>query len=147
MVIRRITDPSEEINIMKKLDDALPIRLFDRDNCKEIVKRMTENAVFFVAFSDWTEEPIGYIAFYANDLETKMAYITSICVAQTVQGIGVGSELLETAVSEAKRLGMTTMSLEVLRSNKKAIDFYRSKGFALGDDGKNKTQYMKKSLA
>ncbi|SCY04391.1 Acetyltransferase (GNAT) domain-containing protein [Lachnospiraceae bacterium XBB2008] len=146
MEIRRITDAIDEIRIMKVLDDALPIRLFDRDNCDEIVKRMTENAIFFVAFDDYKEGPLGYIAFYANDHVTNMAYITSICVRESFQGIGVGSKLLETALNEAKRQGMSTMKLEVLKSNEKAIRFYISKGFRQSSDDLNGSLYMEKCL-
>lgn len=146
MEIKRIIDPMEEIRVMKLLDDALPIRLFERENCDVIVKRMTEMAIFYVAYEEQNEEPLGYVAFYANDLETKVAYITSICVNKLAQGSGVGGRLLEAAVSESKHRGMTMMKLEVLKSNANAIRFYKLKGFIQSGEKTNKSIYMEKEL-
>lgn len=142
--IREIADCEEKISIMKACDDAFPIKLFERADCEEIIKRITTFALFFAAFNkDNDKESVaGYVAFYANDVETKTAYISNIGVLEEYQEKGIGGDLLDVVIDNAQKEGMCKIRLEVLNSNEKAIDFYRHKGFSFAEKGKENTSYM-----
>lgn len=73
--------------------------------------------------------PVGYAAIYANDIQTKAAYITMIGVLEEYQRSGVGSKLMAACVRTAREKGMDSVRLEVLNSNQKAVSFYKKCGF------------------
>lgn len=58
-----------------------------------------------------------------------LAEIETIAVATEVQGVGVGSRLLQTALQEARLAGATEVELEVRPSNQAAIRLYARAGF------------------
>ena len=148
--ITRIDERSEKIDIMKACDDAFPIRLFDRENAKEIVDRIDRFALFYAAKKSDTLETAGYVAFYANDKEGHTAYITGIGVLEEFQHENVGRGLIETVFSESMDRGMKKVRLEVLKSNHNAIGFYKHMGFDFEDSSaetdKEPTRYMVKDL-
>ncbi|MBO4910270.1 MAG: GNAT family N-acetyltransferase [Lachnospiraceae bacterium] len=147
--IRKVDNRSEKIDIMKKCDPAFPIKLFDRENADETVEKTVRYAEFFVAEDD-TDGAVGYVAFYANDRESSIAYISNIGVLQEHQHESIGSELLKTAFKESVSAGMKKIRLEVLSSNRRAIGFYLHWGFEYEDGTEAQDQggscYMVKSL-
>ncbi|MCR4874147.1 MAG: GNAT family N-acetyltransferase [Clostridia bacterium] len=85
---------------------------------------------------------VGFVAFYANNLETKQAYITQIAVLKDYQKMHIGSELLNTCLKIAKKAGMETCRLEVNNCNVNAITFYKKKGFTPDGDASKDSKYM-----
>lgn len=147
--IKEVIDNDEKIQIMKECDAAFPIRLFDRDNSDEIVYKITQKAFFYAAYKSISKEEscnVGYVAFYANDLENKNAYISNIGVCNEMQEKHIGSMLMETCLKVAKEAGMVKMRLEVLDTNVKAIAFYKKWGFTYEGEAGESSVYMKKNL-
>ncbi len=71
----------------------------------------------------------GVVAFYANDHERRVAYLSLVVVAGDAQGKGVGTQLVTHALAVAAQRGMQRMRLEVLCNDTKAQAFYQRLGF------------------
>lgn len=93
------------------------------DSIKE--ELTNENAHFLAAKAD--DRVIGYIGVHEIAGE---AYIANVAVLSEYRGYGVASRLMETAENGAKERGCEFISLEVRKSNEKAISLYKKRGYA-----------------
>jgi len=59
----------------------------------------------------------------------KIAEIETLSVLPEFRGLRVGSKLMERIYIELKKIGVKELSLVVLTSNPKAIEFYERQGF------------------
>lgn len=89
---------------------------------------------------------LGYAAMYANDLETKIAYITLVAVKPEYQGRHIGKSLLCACESLARQRGMRGIKLEVSKENDNAIAFYKRFGFQDMEQQNQDSMYMIKEL-
>jgi ribosomal protein S18 acetylase RimI-like enzyme len=71
----------------------------------------------------------GFISFYCNDFKGKKGYLSMVIVSKDSRDKGIGKILLEASIEYLKNLEFETYSLEVHKTNNKAIDFYSSFGF------------------
>lgn len=115
--------------------------IYNYDTYKQ---KVTNNGVILCAGSKG--DPLGMLAFYCNDYNSKVSYITQVVVSEEAQGQGIASQLLQECESYSKKNGMTKIKLEVLESNNKAISVYTKNGF--GFDGKisDISIYMSKEI-
>lgn len=72
---------------------------------------------------------VGHAAYYSNDYEGKIAFLTSICVVPDVRGSGLAGTLLKEVVQGATQDGMKWLKLEVNPKNDGAVRFYNKYGF------------------
>lgn len=86
----------------------------------------------------------GFIAFYANNPNKDLAFISMIAVYDANKGLG--SELLLSVFVLLKKKGFKRVGLEVLRSNLKAISFYERHGFSIVEEKLNDFMYMEKKI-
>lgn len=93
--------------------------------------RITNNATRFEAWSDGTL--IGLGAIYCNDVEKRIAYITSVSVLQAWTTKGIGARLLSQCIENARASGMRQINLEVAKDNTPAIRLYEKGGFVAGE--------------
>lgn len=77
---------------------------------------------------------IGYCVLYANNSETRNAYISLIAVRPEYQNLHIGKQLIETCLQIAESYGMQTCSLEVRKNNTSAIRFYQRNGFVFQEE-------------
>jgi ribosomal protein S18 acetylase RimI-like enzyme len=73
---------------------------------------------------------VGLVAVYCNDLEKRIAYITSVSVLRESTGKGIAESLIKQCIEHVKALGMRQVSLEVASDNIPAIRLYKKGGFA-----------------
>jgi ribosomal protein S18 acetylase RimI-like enzyme len=73
----------------------------------------------------------GFIAFYCNDFDAKTAFISLVLVSSRARSQGLGCLLVRQVLCIAKKRGFHTCDLEVLPSNKIAINIYRGLGFSV----------------
>lgn len=92
------------------------------------------------------DAPVGLVIFYANDLNTRTAYISLIGVQKAMQGKGVGQRLMTHCAETAKALGMQQLSLEVDCDNLSAQRFYQKNGFTFSGNTERNSMYLTKSL-
>lgn len=62
-------------------------------------------------------------------VERKVLFIRNIGVSEICQGTGIGKILVQKAFEYAKEIQATSVELNVLEFNKKAIQFYEKLGF------------------
>lgn len=89
-----------------------------------VLEAMEHKTVFFKAVSGG--EFAGYIGVTAVSGE---GYINNIAVANSHRGKGIGSMLLDRAVTFSREQKLDFLSLEVRDSNKPAISLYEKAGF------------------
>ncbi len=124
--IKKITTADEISEMMSKIPDMVE-RLKERRNPQNHYEKLASFADNFILLSE-NEEVCGYVAVYANDFKTQIAYITFIgCVPQK-RHMGYGQKLFDYACERAKDRGMSTLKLEVAYDNENAIGFYKKNG-------------------
>lgn len=113
-------------------------------NLDKYIKKILEFGEVFVCIKE--EKTVGLLAVYANDLIEKKAFITSIGVLPQYRGNRLGKKLLDHACSCARERGMISISLEVAKSNKIALDFYFKNGFIYSKDKIHDSVILEKVL-
>jgi ribosomal protein S18 acetylase RimI-like enzyme len=106
------------------------------------------NTLFLIAEID--ERPVGYAQLILNSSDdyikgSRPLEIRRIYASQDFLGKGVGKELMQAAIAEARQRGCDCVWLGVWEKNQRAIDFYRKWGFqevgthifTVGDDPQN----------
>lgn len=144
MEIKIVADKREKRTIIEKCDSAFPRPLSARVDYEEIFSRINAYAVFLGAYEN--DSVLGYATIYANDTQTRIAFISMIGVVEEAQGKHIGSKLMEKCIFEAQRCGMTRIRLEVLNSNEKAISFYKSWGFEFEERCTDASNYLIKVI-
>lgn len=81
----------------------------------------------FVAHRD--RRPVGWVA--GRLLESGRGYVSSLAVATTERGRGLGRALLLHAFTDLQRAGARGLSLEVEAHNENALGLYRSVGMEI----------------
>lgn len=93
-----------------------------------------DNFRYFVA--DEAGEILGYCGFL---FVLDEAEIPNVCVKSSARKQGVGKKMMNALIEEAKKLGISTLFLEVRESNAAARALYKSLGFI--EDGIRKNFY------
>ena len=137
-------DSLSKLQAITACDDAYTISVINRSNFESLFKKIDSNAEFLIAKED--SEVIGYAAMYANDYESKAAFLTLLCVKSNYHRGGVGSMLINNCIDKAVSNGMETIRLEVLKKDTGAISFYKHHGFNTTDEQKADSIFMEKSL-
>lgn len=139
MNIRQISSREEIYKVLLSCkNDFFSMQMHDENKLREFADKYSRNAIVFVA--EENKDVLGFIAFYANDLATRCAFISSIIIRRLYQDKGIGSQLIDKAEEYAKLNEMIDVALEVDRTNMRAINFYRKKGY----DFDNNTMCMMK---
>jgi diamine N-acetyltransferase len=104
--------------------------------------------IFLIVESE--NNPIGYAQLIMNSRDeainrTKPLEVRRIYASKEYQGKGVGKELMQATIREARQRGCDCVWLGVWEKNQRAIDFYKKWGFrevgkhlfSVGDDPQN----------
>lgn len=91
-------------------------------------QKIASKATRFEAWSNGTL--IGLVAAYCNDLDTRIAHITSVSVMKGWTGKGIATILLNQCVNHIKAVGLQEINLEVAAENLQAIKLYEKSGFS-----------------
>ena len=121
--VRRISDPAD-------LDPVLEIEeaSFNNPTTRQWYERELERPeVCFIYILQTPESPAA--AFCAFWRVADQAHINNLAVRPELRGRGLGSEMLEAVVKEARQLGADSLTLEVRRSNVAAQRLYQGAGF------------------
>ena len=141
--ITEVTEKEIKLATMLHFDPYFQHSVVGRSDFQEVFQRIDTCARFFVAHR---AQPLGYVAFYCNDLKQQSAYLTMIGVAKASQHQGIGSRLLQEVEDVSRRYGMRTLGLEVWKDNENAQEFYRSHGFAFLPKESETSFFMEKVL-
>ena len=120
-------------------DDDFVQSLSDRVEINDYSGKIADGATRFEA---WTNvDLIGLVAIYANDTESRVAFITSVSVLPQWQGRGVASKLMRRCIEYVKESCFQSIKLEVGCDNLCAIKLYEKKGFVV-DEAKGRFTTM-----
>lgn len=133
MRIEKLSGYEPVYRLWKELDDAFDPSLSSVVGDLRVYARKLAEYAVTLACSDRKGRLLGGISFYANDQRVG-AYVAEFATKAGARGRGVGSALMERAIEESGRLGMTLVSLEVRKNNATAQRFYERWGFALAEE-------------
>jgi ribosomal protein S18 acetylase RimI-like enzyme len=91
-------------------------------------QKISKLADIFVAAHDGSW--IGLLAIYANDLPTKVSFVTTIGVKPQYRGTGIATSLMNEAMGYVRDVGFSYVRLEVHTRNQRARNFYERLGFS-----------------
>ncbi|MFL0352399.1 GNAT family N-acetyltransferase [Xanthomarina sp. GH4-25] len=131
-----LVDLLKEINI--EFDNK-----FIKININEYVNKIVRSAVVIPFYKE--NQLIGFIAFYANNFETKVAYLTMLAVNKDFRSKNIGKFLLDMTTSYLIDRGFKKFGLETLTENERAKKFYLENGF-LVKEKKGRFIYMEKDI-
>lgn len=141
---RKVTSESEVLSNLKYFDDIFPHLHEKIDSYEAYAEKLFRLADVYVG--EENGDVFGIAVFYANDIQTRRAYISLIGVKDHAQGKGLGYWLLTQCQQVCYDRGMKHISLEVDCDNHNAISFYQRNGFELSEKTQRCSMYMNKSL-
>ena len=125
-VVRRVerVTTAADLNPILEIEEAS----FKNPTTREWYERELERPeVCFIYVLRTAESPAA--AFCAFWRVADQAHINNLAVRPELRRRGLGSQMLEAVIAEARRLGAETLSLEVRRSNVAAQRLYLRAGF------------------
>lgn len=115
------------LEFLSSVDREFVPFLSEKVNLSQYAHKLSEQArnVFLVVDG----YDVGHAAYYSNDLQSRTAFLTSICVRPGFRGSGLAEVLLGRVLLGAMNDGMKKLLLEVDKRNQAAVRFYRKHGF------------------
>lgn len=144
MNLKLIKDKSRIETILEIFKEELPILQTSYEYRKYMSVKFYDNGTVFTIENNGNL--IAFSAFYANDILTKIAYISFFAVKKEYSNQGVGTFLMNKVCELSKQSGMEIIKLEVHENNYPAINFYTKNGFNNSFEKSTKGFYMIKAL-
>ena len=144
-LLRYSTELQIDFQALETLVQQMPNISLSGDELKAYLNKLVMYGELFVALEGLM--PNALLGFYANNLETKIAFLSCIVVSAKLQGSGVGQSLFSQMCSIAKEKGMTRLQLDVVKENVRAIAFYKRNDCVIVGEGRTDEYWlMEKSL-
>lgn len=144
VIIKRLNKRKDILYVFSLFSDRFLSLQRGEDFCEALARKYEDNAEFFALYYDG--EPAAFSAFYCNDNTNNTAFISLIGVLQRFEGNGFGGIMLDKAIEISREHGMKTMTLEVKKSNERAVSMYRKKGFEITGQKDDIMLIMSKSI-
>lgn len=130
VTISSISDKNEIQSALQSCSLYFYNQEINNPNCIEkLSEKFAVFGRFLVAYQN--DRLLGFCAYYANDMEKFISYLSMIILVPDARGRGVSTLLLNSMIDDCKKLGMQSIELEVADSNERAIRFYKKRGFIL----------------
>ena len=140
----KIREKAEILNVLQGFSDVFPHLCEKIDSLDAYAEKLSQFAEFCIGTEDGV--PFGLAVFYANDMQSKTAYISLIGVKSSHRSQGLGYWLLTNCENAARARSMTQLRLEVDLDNPTAIAFYERNGFSLCGHTQRGSMYMSKYI-
>ncbi|WP_280169865.1 GNAT family N-acetyltransferase [Priestia megaterium] len=102
----------------------------DESDFEKLIQRDTESKRNLFLVASVHNEIVGFSRCEGNELKRFVHKVEfGVCVAKACWDYGIGKGLLQQSILWADSAGMNKMTLNVLETNKKAIDLYTKFGF------------------
>jgi len=119
---------------LRMADQEFTPPLSQRVDLLEYSVKLAACAENFFAVCDAVDK--AHAAVYANDMNTELAFLSSICILPAFRSEKISKPLLDACCRLASERGLRRISLEVDRGNQRAIAFYTRNSFKdCGDAG------------
>ena len=99
-----------------------------KDAIEFFAEKFSKNANVIMA-ENIEKKCMGFIAYYANNLESKTAYITMIATLPEYRGKHIGQSLMDYCKKDITAKGFSFIRLEVGKNNHIAQHFYKKNNF------------------
>ena len=139
-VVRYSTDLQIDIVALEKLVQQMPNISLAGDELQAYLNKLMTHGDLFIALDGVT--PNALLGFYANDVDTKVAYLSCIVVSSSLRGQGVGQQLFSKMCTIAKGRGMAYLQLDVAKENKNAIMFYEKNNCVIIGNGRTDEYWL-----
>ena len=116
------------LNVLGRLDGFFRPPLSSRVDLDSYSEKLLSRAEIDYILPDG-REIAGLIAYYCNDAQSKVAYITYLGLLPEYQAKGIAGKLLDACISRCKLQNMHEIVVYTDEMNEKAIGLYRSRGF------------------
>ena len=90
---------------------------------------------------------IAFLAFYCNDPERRLAYMSMLLVRSDYRGRGLARRLVQQSLDYLTQAGFLVYRLEVGKDNREAIALYRAMGFTETGEVEGASLYMERRLS
>ena len=90
-----------------------------------------------------SDELRGFLAFYDNDIDSRVGFLSFLAVSRSFEGLGIASHLINKAITILQEKNFLEFKLEVSKKNTKAIKFYTKFGFEVTEDKLNRFSMSK----
>ena len=133
MIFRKITS----VEKIKLVLGECANTFYNKAICNEkvidnLADKYNRYAEFYCCFTE--DIIIGCIAFYSNDENKHIGFLSMIIVKKEYQAKGVGKKLLGLCIEKCIQRGMEKLRLEVNKNNINAINFYKKiDGIIIGE--------------
>lgn len=132
------------INIHHICDQDFIPKLSSKVNIEVYCKKLHSNSTIITLHNN-DKDLLGLVAVYVNNEETRVAYISSVCILKQHWGKGLGKLLLKETISFVAKKKFRSIKLEVGIENYVAIKLYNSFNFKVIEKGLS-TQIMQLEL-
>ncbi len=108
-------------------DSDFPIPLSRKTDLGNLAHKLLKNGLAMVIIngSDIASGCFGY----ANDVESKVAYISVVATLKDFRGMGLAEKCIRVFLDEAKKLNMESVVLYTHNTNQGAVKLYEKIGF------------------
>ena len=120
-------DINTAADFLFSVNDLFTIPLTERIDIPSYVEKLLNNGYLLKAV--YHERIVSLAAFYANDNETKISFLSMLAVSPDFHGCGIAGRMLDSMFIICKKNNMKKQMLYVYADNKKAINRYKKSGF------------------
>ena len=139
-----VNSKEKTLDLLKRFDCVFPHLKQKISSYEDYAEKLFRYANVCVCLYDGNI--CGLLVYYANDIETKVSYISLIGVLSEWQGKKIGKMMLDHCVARCKINGMLRLQLEVDIDNYNAIEFYKRNGFVVIGNKSATSMNMMKEL-
>lgn len=118
---------AELVVMISAAAEGLPSSLSDPSEVEAYADKLQTAARFEVVRKG--NVLLGLIAYYANDLSTRQAFITLVSVAPSARKCGIAGALLGAVIDRVRGEGFNSIALKVLIGNQAAKALYAKHKF------------------
>lgn len=126
IAIEQLSLPELKSFLREQAQDAFPL-LRDEDKLNVLAEKWQSHAEFCTCRLD--NRLVGMVAFYANQPDVRVAYISHVYVSKDLRGRSLFSKMLRCIKNEIRPKGFTVIRLEVNANNYSAQEAYVRNGF------------------
>jgi len=103
--------------------------IYELDDLNAYVDKIMEKACIISVMEQ--NVLLGFLAYYANDYESKNAFLSMVVISPTVRKMGYGRRLVDFFIADLVLKGFKRCLTEVKEDNIKAINVCKKVGFSL----------------
>lgn len=142
--VNAVSSLEQKRAIIEACDHAFSNPVAKRDQYETLLHKIHTHGEFLAVRG---QDLVGYLAMYANDCVTGIAYVTLVAVKPECQNMGAGAALLEAGIDLARSRSMKAVKLEVKKANTGAVRLYERLGFCTIGEASHDSVYMMKTLS